>query len=99
MRTAQAKAEKFLQHVRLADERIVVRDKIICREAAGRLAWRRVTDISTARIHVNAEDTGIKTLVDDLVVFTGGVVAIRPVKKPICRMKEHSATVMPDGLV
>ena len=60
MRAAQAEAEKFLEHVRLADERIVVRNKIIRREAAGRLARRRVAHVSAAAIHINAKDAGDK---------------------------------------
>ena len=59
MRAAQAEAEEFLQHIGLADKRIVVRDEIIRREPVRRLARRRVADISAQTIHVNAEHAGI----------------------------------------
>ena len=41
----------------------------------------------------------IKAFVDDLVVVADGIVAVRPVKKSVRRMKKHPAAVMPDGLV
>ena len=83
----------------MTDEGIVVRNEIIRREAAGRLAWRCVAHVATATIHINAEDAGVKTLVDDLVVVANGIIAIRPIQKTIRRMKEHPAAVMPDGLI
>ena len=99
MRTAQTETKEFFQHIGLTDEGIVVRNEIIRREAAGRLAWRCVAHVATATIHINAEDAGVKTLVDDLVVVANGIIAIRPIQKTIRRMKEHPAAVMPDGLI
>ena len=99
MRTAQAEAEKFFQHIRLADERIVVRNEIIRRETVHRLARRRVADVSAATIHINPKHAGIKAFVDDLVVVADGIIAVGPVKKSVLRMKKHAAAVMPDGLV
>ena len=76
MRTAQAEAEKFLEHVGLADERIVVGNKIICRDAIGRLARDGVAHVAAAAIHVNAKDAGEQTFIDDLRVVAVGVVTV-----------------------
>ena len=99
MRAAQAEAEKFLQHIRLADERIVIGNEIICGAAVHRLARNGMADVSAAAVHVNAQHAAQNAFVDDLVVVADGIVADGQVKKSVLRVKKHSAAVMPDGLV
>ena len=81
MRAAQAEAEKFLEHIGLADERIVVGNEIIRREAVERLARNRMADVAAAAIHVHAKHAGVQTFVDDLVVVADGIVADRSDKE------------------
>src|SRR5581483_7557972 len=99
MRTAQAETKKFFERIGLADKRIVVRNKIICRKSVLWLTRNWMADISAATIHVNPQNAGVKTLVDDLVVVTDRIVANGQIKKSILRMKKHSAAIVPDGLV
>ena len=99
MRAAQAEAEKFLEDVGLADERIVVGDEIIRRVAVERLARNRMADVSAAAIHVQPQHAAEQTFVDDLVIVADGIVADGQIKKSVRRMKKHAAAVMPDGLV
>ena len=95
MRTPQAEAEKFFEHVRLADEGIVIRDVIIRRDTGGRLLGDRMADGAAALVHVNPKHAGKKIAGDDLRGRIVIVIAVRPVKKPVGRMKKHPAAIVP----
>ena len=99
MGTAQSQAEEFLQHIGLADEGVVIGDKIVGGESAGGLAWRRMTDGAPATIDINPENAGVQAFGDDLVVIAHRIIAVGPVQETIDGMEEHATTMMPDGLV
>ena len=101
MRAAQADAEKFLQHARLPDERIVVRDVVILRDRSGgqRLPRDRMRDAPAALIHIEAQHAAVKPAVNALRVHRVlRIVAIREIEETRVRVEKHAAAIVPDGL-
>jgi len=39
--------------------------------------------VTTATVHIHAKDAGIQAVVNDLVIVADGIVAVRPVEKPV----------------
>ena len=95
VRTPQAEAEKFLQRIRRADERVVVRDEIIRRQAVRGMLHNGMADAAAALIHVNAEHAGEKIVRDNLRLVRVRILAVRVIQKPVRRVKKHSAAIVP----